>query len=142
MRATVTMTVLLGLALVLALAACSSMSSPRAGTAPATALVDDGPVVATARYALAPTMTAVVIANYQPGREADLVSLARAECLNKPFCSVGFWTDDAVAPRRLKMSSLEVDSRKAQFVFNGATGLSRTLWDCRVIATTSGSNCL
>jgi hypothetical protein len=118
------------------------MNIPGAGTAPAPMLIADGPVVATARYALAPTMTAVVVANYQPGREADLVSLAKAECSNRPFCSVGFWTDDAVAPRRLKMSSLEVDGRKAQFAFNSATGLSRALWDCRVIAVTSGSNCL
>src|SRR5437868_785763 len=122
-------------------AACSSVSTPGAGLAtsgPSPAVM---PLQASARYVLSPTFTALVVPDYTPGREAEIVALAKNECAARAFCSVGFWTDDSIAPRQLKMTQTAVAARKAQFVFDSDTGMARALWDCKAV-TTVGNSCL
>jgi hypothetical protein len=121
---------LLGL---IALAACSSVGGVAPYQSPQVT-----PLQASARYVLTPTFTALVVPAYYPGREGELAAIAKAECANRTFCAVGFWTDDTLAPRRVKMTAAEVDARKAQFVFSAATGLSRALWDCRTVNSIAG----
>lgn len=118
----------------LAFAACSSTFSPGIGTATQTyqAPVAPAPIAVAARYFPTPTMTILVLPNFAPGQEAALAALAKTECGLRPFCSVGIWTEDASAPRRLKMSDAEVSARVAQYVHSSKTGLDRTAWNCQM----------
>lgn len=127
------------------LSACSSMSaiapSPNYPTSSA-AVAAPAVLMVAARYAPAPTMSALVVPDFIPGREVELIALAKAECTGRTFCSVAFWTDDANAPRRLKMSNTQASARVAQLVISSRTGLSRTLWNCRVVSAAVLGECL
>ena len=117
------------------LAACSTAGiSPSMGIASMSA---PQTLVVTARYQPAPTMTVIVVPGFTAGRDLELAALARGECGSRPFCAVGVWTDDLAAPRRLKMSSSQVAARLAQFTTSTKTGLSRALWNCRVVSGVS-----
>lgn len=83
-----------------------------------------------ARYETTPTMKTLVIANLTPSNEAQLAILAAAECGSERFCSVGFWSDADLAPRKLKMTDLQVAGRIAQYAHSTKTGLNRLLWNC------------
>lgn len=124
----------------IALCACASVSAPSGIGSLATTTLPPGtqPLQATARYTLAPTLTALMIPGYVAGREAELVAIAKAECAGRVFCSIGIWNDEASVPHRLKMTRSELAGRKAQFVFNAATGLSRALWDCKSVNSIAG----
>lgn len=115
------------------LAACST-AGIRPSTGIASTMSAPQTLVVTARYQPAPTMTVIVVPGFMAGRELELAALARGECGSRPFCAVGVWTDDLAAPRRLKMSSSQVATRVAQFTTSTKTGLSRALWNCRVVS--------
>lgn len=123
------------------LSACSSVSSPGSGQVMINPAPAAPPIQVAERYVLAPTFTALVVPAYTPGREFDLVNIAKSECSGKTFCSVAFWSDATLAPHKLKMSPVQATGRKAQFVFNSKTGLSRALWDCRTVTSIAG-DCL
>ena len=122
------------LGLALSLAACSSIGG---GPAPYSNTME-APLQATARYPLTPTFTALVVPAYRAGRETELANLAKLECSGRSFCAVGFWREDASAPRKLKMSPSQVAARSAQFVFSPIAGSSRSLWNCRETTSIAG----
>lgn len=125
------------------LSACSSLAPPQRGYNQATlpsAQSPSAPLTVASRYQPAPTMSVLVVQNFAPGREAELMAIAKTECAGRSFCSVGFWNDEGLAPRRLKMSARELDGRIVQFAVNSRTGLSNATWNCQLGVSVVG-NC-
>lgn len=90
----------------------------------------DSPISVVARYHPSKTMVSLVLDGYSQSKESQLVALAAAECAGSAFCSVGFWTDDNLAPRKLKMTNEQMAARVGQYVRSPSTGLERFLWNC------------
>ncbi len=97
------------------------------------------PTVA-ARYQTSPTLVSLVIVGIDAESAEELQHIAAAECAGADFCSIGFWTDDAMAPRTLRMSDQAVQARIAHYVHSRATGLNTLKWNCDLFP--SVDNCL
>lgn len=89
------------------------------------------PLVA-AQYQTSPTLISLVITGATPFSPEALRQLATTACAGASFCSVGFWTDDALAPRFLRMTPEQESGRLAQYVHSARTGLDALNWNCGV----------
>ncbi len=96
--------------------------------------------VVSARYQTSPTLISLVIANFRPDMAESLREIATQECAGSDFCSIGFWTEDSIAPRTLRMSDEAVKGRLAHYAHNRATGLDTFKWNCE--ASPFADNCL
>lgn len=96
--------------------------------------------VVSARYQTSPTLVSLVISNFRPNMAESLREIAIQECAGSDFCSIGFWSDDSIAPRTLRMSDEAVKGRLAHYAHNRATGLDTFKWNCE--ASPFADNCL
>lgn len=87
-----------------------------------------------ARYQTSHTMVSLVVAGFSAGLEGSVAALAKAECSGNLFCSVGIWTDDALAPRKLKMTDQQATARLGHYVYSPKTGIDRALWNCALLS--------
>lgn len=91
-----------------------------------------------ATYHPAKTMVALVVSGFQEGLEPELETLIRSQCDGVSFCSVGVWTDDKSAPRKLKMTAAQSSARLAQYAFSSQDKVDRMIWNCQANTSTSG----
>lgn len=99
-----------------------------AGTPPATQPLPR--LAISGRYQTAPTLISLVVTGFEKGEEGEVEDFAQAECHGATFCSVGIWTSDELAPRKLKMTDSQVAARLVQYVHSPKTGIDRVLWNC------------
>lgn len=83
-----------------------------------------------------------VVVEDDGGSKAPYHQAVTSLCAGKTHCFVNFWTDDALAPRRIPMTDAEVEAQVAGYRMNTNTRLSRWGWRCSVFPDTPRNECM
>ena len=78
--------------------------------------------------AIAPDVFAVTI---DPGADVAKTEAAiRAQCGDRPSCSVVGWTDPAAAAHAFPLSDAQTAALAVRFTRDGLSGTDEMMWDC------------